>query len=193
MSLPTEETDKRTDMPLRSSSREWKLKVATRESNTVTVTSRKGGCYSSSMCESIWQFWQESVSLDQAIASSLSMNCLPVPEPTTFSGDPLSFTDWKMSFVAMIDQKTLPASESYLKNDFAGEARKFVEGFFYLDSENAHDGAWKVFQDRYGNPFIIQKAFRDKLMKWHVQHMQSSSPNLLAWRQETKTCGSNYV
>lgn len=96
------------------------------------------------------------------------MNCLPVPEPITFSGDPLSFTDWKMSFVAMIDQKTLPASESYLKNDFAGEARKFVEGFFYLDSENADDGAWKVFQDRYGNPFIIQKAFRDKLMKWHV-------------------------
>lgn len=111
---------------------------------------------------------QESVSLAQAIASSLSMNRLPVPEPTTFSGDPLRFTDWKMSFMTLIDRKPLPASEKmfYLKNYLAGEARKAVEGFFYRDSENAYNGAWKVLQDRYGNPFIIQKAFRDKLVKW---------------------------
>ncbi|CAI5640766.1 unnamed protein product, partial [Oreochromis niloticus] len=111
---------------------------------------------------------QESVSLAQAIASSLSMNRLPVPEPATFSGDPLQFTDWKMSFMNLIDRKPLPASEKmfYLKNYLAGEARKAVEGFFYQDSENAYKGAWKVLDDRYGNPFIIQKAFRDKLMRW---------------------------
>lgn len=110
---------------------------------------------------------QESVSLAQAIASSLSMNRLPVPKPTTFSGDPLQFTDWKMSFIALIDRKPLPPSEKmfYLKNYLAGEARKAVEGFFYRDSESAYSGAWKVLQDRYGNPFIIQKAFRDKLMR----------------------------
>ncbi|XP_051281790.1 uncharacterized protein LOC127377717 [Dicentrarchus labrax] len=111
---------------------------------------------------------QESVSLAQAIASSLSMNRLPVPEPTTFSGDPLRFTDWKMSFIALIDRKTLPPSEKifYLKNYLAGEARKAVEGFFYRDSENAYNGAWEVLQYRYGNPFIIQKAFQDKLLRW---------------------------
>ncbi|XP_039907300.1 uncharacterized protein LOC120746094 [Simochromis diagramma] len=111
---------------------------------------------------------QESVSLAQAIASSLSMNRLPVPEPATFSGDPLQFTDWKMSFINLIDRKPLPASEKmfYLKNYLAGEARKAVEGFFYQDSENAYKGAWKVLEDRYGNPFIIQKAFRDKLTRW---------------------------
>lgn len=111
---------------------------------------------------------QESVSLAQAIASSLSLNRLPVPEPTTFSGNPLQFTDWKMSFIALIDRKPLPTSEKmfYLKNYLAGEARKAVEGFFYRDSENAYNGAWKVLQDRYGNPFTIQKAFRDKLMRW---------------------------
>ena len=111
---------------------------------------------------------QESVSLAQAIASSLSMNRLPVPEPTKFSGDPLRFTDWKMSFIALIDRKPLPPSEKmfYLKMYLAGEAPKAVEGLFYRDSENAYNGAWKVLQDRYGNPLIIQKAFRDKLMRW---------------------------
>ncbi|KAK7909491.1 hypothetical protein WMY93_014175 [Mugilogobius chulae] len=110
----------------------------------------------------------ESVSLAQAIASSLSMNRLPIPQPTTFSGDLLMFTDWKMSFMTLIDRKPLPASEKmfYLKNYLTGEARKAVEGFFYRDSENAYKGAWKVLQDRYGNPFSIQKAFRDKLTKW---------------------------
>ncbi len=70
--------------------------------------------------------------------------------------------------MTLIDRKPLPASEKmfYLKNYLAGEARKAVEGFFYRDSGNAYNGAWKVLQDRYGNPFIIQKAFRDKLMKW---------------------------
>ncbi|XP_057716613.1 uncharacterized protein LOC130931672 [Corythoichthys intestinalis] len=111
---------------------------------------------------------QEESSLAQAIASSLSMNRLPVPEPTMFSGDPLKFTDWKMSFMTLIDRKPLPASEKmfYLKNYLIGEARRAVEGFFYRDSENAYNGAWKVLQDRYGNPFIVQKAFRDKLLKW---------------------------
>ncbi|KAJ8009571.1 hypothetical protein DPEC_G00090260 [Dallia pectoralis] len=52
---------------------------------------------------------QESVSLAQAIASSLSINRLPVPEPTTFSGNPLQFVDWKMSFMALIDRKPLPS------------------------------------------------------------------------------------
>ncbi|KAI2645699.1 Laminin subunit alpha-5 [Labeo rohita] len=60
---------------------------------------------------------QEEVSLAQAIASSLTLSRLPVPEPTTFT-------------------------------------------------EKAYQGAWAVLQDRYGSPFIVRRAFRDKLMKW---------------------------
>ncbi|KAL6471732.1 hypothetical protein MHYP_G00203820 [Metynnis hypsauchen] len=42
------------------------------------------------------------------------------------------------------------------------------------NTEDAYNGAWKVLQDRYGNPFIIQKAFRDKLMKW--QRISTNDP-----------------
>ncbi|KAJ8245665.1 hypothetical protein GJAV_G00273150 [Gymnothorax javanicus] len=48
----------------------------------------------------------------------------------------------------------------------AGEARKAVEGFFYRNSEDAYHSALALLQERYGNPFIVQKAFRDKLLKW---------------------------
>ncbi|XP_055366079.1 titin homolog [Betta splendens] len=114
------------------------------------------------------QSTQDAVSLAQAIASSLTLNRLPVPEPTVFTGDPLKFLDWKLSFTTLIDQKPLPVSEKmlYLKSYLAGEAQKAVKGFFYRNTEDAYNGAWTVLQDRYGSPFIIQRAFRDKLTKW---------------------------
>ncbi len=104
----------------------------------------------------------------QAITSSLTLSRLPVPEPTTFTDDPLKFIDWKVSFKALIDQKPLPVSEKmfYLKSYLAGDARKAVDGFFYCNSEDAYRGAWAVLDDRYGDPFIVQRAFRERLMKW---------------------------
>lgn len=111
---------------------------------------------------------QERDGLTQALITSLSMNRLPAPEPPKFSGEPLKYIDWKMSFMAVIDRQPLPAHEKmfYLKNYLSGEARKAVEAFFYRDSEEAYRGALKVLEERYGNPFIVQKAFRDKLAKW---------------------------
>ena len=35
-----------------------------------------------------------------AITDSFSMSCLPVPEPTTFSGEPIQYSDWRSSFHA---------------------------------------------------------------------------------------------
>ena len=106
--------------------------------------------------------------LTQSLISSLSINRLPAPEPPTFSGEPLEFVDWKMSFMALIDRQPLSASEKmfYLKHYLAGEALRSVEGFFYRNSDEAYNGAWRVLKERYGNPFIVQKAFRDKLMTW---------------------------
>ncbi|KAI2645247.1 Serine/threonine-protein kinase haspin [Labeo rohita] len=107
---------------------------------------------------------QEEVSLSQAIASSLTLSRLPVP--TTFTGDLLKFIDWKISSWLSLTRSPSQLVKKYLKIYLAGEACKAVEGFFYLNSEKAYQGAWAVLQDRYGSPFIVQKAFRDKLMKW---------------------------
>lgn len=80
--------------------------------------------------------------MTQAIASSFTLSRLRVPEPIIFTGDPLKFVDWKVSFMALIGQKPLPDGEKmlYLKNYLAGEARKAVEGFFYRNSEDAYQG-----------------------------------------------------
>lgn len=119
----------------------------------------------------------ETAGLAEAITSSLSLNRLLVPEPAVFSGDPLKFVDFKMSFLTLIGRKPIPAGEKmlYLKSYLTGEARKAVEGFFYRSSEDAYEGVWAVLEDRYGNPFVVQKAFRDKLMKWPKINSNDSS------------------
>lgn len=33
------------------------------------------------------------------------------------------------------------------------------------NSDDAYEGAWKVLEDNYGNPFVVQKAFRDALVR----------------------------
>lgn len=99
--------------------------------------------------------------LAEAIASSLTLNRL-------FADDPLKFVGFKMSFTTLIDKWAVFASEKmlYLKSYLTRDARKAVEGFFYRSSKDAYESGWSVLKDRYGNPFIVQKAFRDKLMKW---------------------------
>lgn len=106
--------------------------------------------------------------LVKAFAESISASRLPIPEPTVFSGDPLRYNDWKISFQTLIDRKNIPAEEKtyYLRKYVSGPARKAIESYFLLGTESAYNAAWTILEERYGNPFLIAKAFRDKLDAW---------------------------
>ncbi|XP_045065112.1 uncharacterized protein LOC123482227 [Coregonus clupeaformis] len=106
--------------------------------------------------------------LVRALAESISAGRLPIPEPTIFNGDPLRFNDWKVSFQTLIDRKNIPAEEKiyYLRKYVGGPAKKAIESYFLLGSESAYHAAWRILEERYGNPFLIAKAFRDKLEAW---------------------------
>ena len=47
-----------------------------------------------------------------------------------------------------------------------GAAREALEGHFLIGSEDSYHAAWDLLNDRYGQPFVIAKAFRDKLHAW---------------------------
>lgn len=106
--------------------------------------------------------------LVKAFAESLSVSRLPVPEPTIFSGDPIRYNDWKISFQTLIDRKNIPVEEKtyYLRKYVSGPAKKAIEGYFPLGTESAYNAAWSVLEERYGNPFLVAKAYRDKLDAW---------------------------
>ncbi len=106
--------------------------------------------------------------LARALAESINISRLPVPEPAVFNGDPLRYKDWKMSFQTLIDRKTIPVNEKiyYLRKYVGGPARRAVESYFLLGTEAAYYASWDTLEERYGSSFVIAKAFRDKLTSW---------------------------
>lgn len=106
--------------------------------------------------------------LAQAVQDSIAINRLPMPEPTVFNGNPIDFIEWKASFMALIDRKNISTADKlhYLKRYVAGSAQKCLEGTFYGSDDAAYSDAWNKLNQRYGQPFIIQKAFREKLSNW---------------------------
>lgn len=73
-----------------------------------------------------------------------------------------------MSFQMLIERKNIPVSEKiyYLRKYIGGPARKAVESYFLLGTDTAYHAAWNTLEERYGSPFMIAKAFRDKLLLW---------------------------
>ncbi len=106
--------------------------------------------------------------LVHALQSSMTLGRLPLPEPTIFNGDPLQYTEWKACFTALIDNKAIsPQEKFYFLKKYAGkEAGKALQGYFLIHTESSYEGAWKTLEERYGNPFTLQKAFRQKLSNW---------------------------
>lgn len=117
---------------------------------------------------------QNSYDLVNVLVEAISANRLPTPEPVIFTGDPLKFKDWRLSFETLIDRKNIPKNEKlyYLRKYLGGAARKAVEGFFLLGTEAAYDSAWQLLEKRFGDPFIIGKSFRDKLNAWPKNKLQ---------------------
>ena len=68
----------------------------------------------------------------------------------------------------MLDKKGISAADKlyYLKKYISGSARKCLDGTFFRNDEEAYKDAWKKLEQRYGQAFVIQRAFRDKLSNW---------------------------
>lgn len=106
--------------------------------------------------------------LIKMLADALSAHRIPVPEPSIFSGDPLKYSDWKLSFKTLTDQKNIQNKEKiyYLRRYVSGQVKNALDGYFLLGTESAYNTAWEVLEERYGNPFTVSKAYRDKLQAW---------------------------
>ena len=111
---------------------------------------------------------ESTAELVKVLADALSANRVPIPEPSIFSGDPLKYNDWKLSFQTLIGHKNIEDKEKiyYLRQYVSGLAKKAIDGFFLLGTESAYASAWKILKERYGNPFTVAMAYRDKLQAW---------------------------
>ncbi len=106
--------------------------------------------------------------MSQVLSETIQRSRLPTPVPAIFNGNPLEYMDFERSFKCLIESRNLPPTERlyYLKQYLTGPAKEAVEGCFYGSTEDAYDQAWTTLKSRYGHPFKVQQAFRQKLDRW---------------------------
>ena len=121
---------------------------------------------SQATCEEVSH--KDILELTKTLAEQACLSRLPPPEPSVFDGDPLKYPAWKSAFQILIEQKRIPSSEKihYLRKYLSGSVKEVIENFFLLTSEDAYEEAKKLLEERYGDPFVIGNAFRNKLEKW---------------------------
>ncbi|CAC5363379.1 unnamed protein product [Mytilus coruscus] len=98
-------------------------------------------------------------------AQQISLSRLPLLEPSVFHGDPLKYPAWKSSFQTITEQRKIPQFERihYLRKYVGDSVREVIESFLVFSTEDAYDDEKELLERRYGDPFIISNAARDRL------------------------------
>ena len=106
--------------------------------------------------------------LAESMVEQANISRYPILEPAPFSGDPIHYSAWKSSVDILIDRKGIPEDEKifYLKRYLTGAAQEAVDGFFLLPTAESYHLAKQLLEERFGDPFFVTNAFRDKLEKW---------------------------
>ena len=93
---------------------------------------------------------------------------VPVPKPPVFDGNILEYPKWENAFDALKeDQVVRPNYNRYYSGEYTcGAEQKLISGFLGLRAEDAYKRARKTRKERFGDPFRIYEASRDKLLNW---------------------------
>ena len=104
----------------------------------------------------------------QAIAKGMEAAWLPTPHLSIFSGNPLDWPTWKVSFETVIEKRSMSSNEKilYLLQYLSGPPKKIVEGYQFLKTDDAYTEAKKSLEKRFGHPSVVAEAFRRKLENW---------------------------
>jgi len=86
---------------------------------------------------------EASIDLVKTLAEAITANRIQTPEPAVFTGDPLQYNDWKLSFQTLVDRKNLPVQEKlfFLRKYVGGSAKKAIEGHFLAGTDVAYCAA----------------------------------------------------
>ncbi|XP_067945018.1 uncharacterized protein [Watersipora subatra] len=130
-------------------------KLASNSQSTVNTRSEKSGVSDMHI-------------LAESIAKAMRSSRLPVPDPPIFTGNPLEYVDWEISFRTLVESSGIPDADKihYLKKYVAGPAKEAISGAFLLKSDMAYLTAKQKLKDRFGSDFAVAEAFRSKLQQW---------------------------
>ena len=90
----------------------------------------------------------------EAIAEGMEAARLPTPQLKVFSGDPLDWPTWKAAFETVIEKRTVNSNEKilYLLQFLSGPPKKIVEGYQFVQTQDAYREAKRTLERRFGHP-----------------------------------------
>ena len=93
---------------------------------------------------------------------------VPVPKPPVLEGDILEYPKWENAFDTLIEDHVVKPNYNlyYLSEYTCGVAQKTISGLLGLRTEDAYKRPRRIFVERFGDPFRIYEAYRDKLKNW---------------------------
>ncbi|XP_063968310.1 uncharacterized protein LOC129267694 [Lytechinus pictus] len=106
--------------------------------------------------------------LAATILDQMSLNHLPPPEPPVFDGSSLQYPTWKRSYDLLIERKNIRTEDKfyYLLKYLKGQPLQLVQGYSLLGDAFSYAAAKQALESRYGDPFVLSNAYRDKLESW---------------------------
>ena len=110
----------------------------------------------------------ELTSVVKLVAEQQRMSLLPAQQPPVFSGNHFDYAAFISAFESLIEcQVSDPKQRLYYLNQFtSGDAKESIQGFINLDSPDSYDKARKVLKERFGHPYRVAQAYKDKLNAW---------------------------
>ena len=96
------------------------------------------------------------------------MSLLPAQQPLVFSGNHFDYATFISAFKSLIECQVSDSKQRlyYLGQFTSADAKESILGLITLDSPDSYDKARKVLKERFGHPYPVAQAYKDKLNAW---------------------------
>ena len=123
------------------------------------------------------------------------MSLLPAQQPLVFSGNHFDYATFISAFESLIECQVSDSKQRlyYLGQFTSADAKESILGLITLDFPDSYDKARKVLKERFGHPYPIAQAYKDKLNAWPPvregdgMHFQQFADFLVPSEQAMKT------
>lgn len=108
------------------------------------------------------------IAVVKLIAEQQRMSLLPAQQPPVFFGNHFDYAAFTSAFASLIECRVSDPKQRlyYLSQFTSGNAKESIQGLITLDSLDSYDKARKVLKERFGRPYRIAQAYKDKLNAW---------------------------
>ena len=111
-----------------------------------------------------------SSALETLVERITSKSELPKVTPEKFSGDLFQYPYWRQSFNALVENDATSMSQKlvHLSRSTSGEVHDAIKGLLSLNTQHAYKEALRLLDKRYGDPFLVAQACKEKIKSWPV-------------------------